>query len=162
MITNYLSPVSFKVIIDRMPNVEFFTQKFTSPSISMSPVEQLSPIHRAYQTGDRLEYGEFDLTFVVDENMNNYTEILSWMEGLGSPQSTDQYKQIANSKYGTTSDITVIVENSARNSNIKFTFTDCFPIAVSGINLDVTQSDVFYPEASVSVRYTNMTIEDFS
>lgn len=94
--------------------------------------------------------------------MNNYTEILNWMEGLGSPESTDQYKKIATGKYGTTSDITIIVENSARNSNIKFKFTDCFPISVSGVNLDVTQSDVFYPEASVSVRYTNMTIEKLS
>lgn len=162
MITNYLSPVSFKVIVDRLPNVEFFTQKFTSPSISMSPVEQQSPIHRMYQTGDRLEYSEFELSFVVDENMNNYREILSWLEGIGSPESTDQYKDIAESKYGTVSDITVVVENSSRNNNMRFVFTDCFPISISGVFLDVTSSDVQYQEASVSFRYTNMTIEKFS
>lgn len=162
MITNYLSPVSFKVAIDRLPNIEFFTQKFTSPSISMSPVEQLSPLHRMYQTGDRLEYSEFELSFVVDENMNNYREILNWMEGLGSPENSDQFKNLKDSKYGTVSDITVIVENSARNNNLKFTFSDCFPISISGVNLDVTNSDVFYPEASVSVRYTNMKVENYS
>ena len=162
MITNYLSPVSFKVIIDRLPNIEFFTQKFTSPSISMSPVEQLSPLHRMYQTGDRLEYSEFELSFVVDENMNNYREILNWMEGLGSPENSDQFKNLQASKYGTVSDITVIVESSTRNNNLKFTFSDCFPISISGINLDVTNSDVFYPEASVSVRYTNMKVENYS
>lgn len=162
MITNYLSPVSFKVIIDRLPNIEFFTQKFTSPSISMSPVEQLSPLHRMYQTGDRLEYSEFELSFVVDENMNNYREILNWMEGLGSPENSDQFKNLKDSKYGTVSDITVIVESSTRNNNLKFTFSDCFPISISGINLDVTNSDVFYPEASVSVRYTNMKVENYS
>ena len=162
MITNYLSPVSFKVIIDRLPNIEFFTQKFTSPSISMSPVEQLSPLHRMYQTGDRLEYSEFELSFVVDENMNNYREILNWMEGLGSPENSDQFKNLQASKYGTVSDITVIVESSARNNNLKFTFSDCFPISISGVNLDVTNSDVFYPEASVSVRYTNMKVENYS
>ena len=162
MITNYLSPVSFKVIVDRLPNVEFFTQKFTSPSISMSPVEQLSPLHRMYQTGDRLEYSEFDLSFVVDENMNNYREILSWMEGIGSPESTEQYKKINEGQYGTVSDIVVVVENSARNNNLKFTFTDCFPISISGVNLDVTSTDVFYPEATVSVRYTSMKVENYS
>jgi hypothetical protein len=162
MITNYLSPVSFKVIIDRLPNIEFFTQKFTSPSISMSPVEQLSPLHRMYQTGDRLEYSEFELSFVVDENMNNYREILNWMEGLGSPENSDQFKNLQASKYGTVSDITVIVESSTRNNNLKFTFSDCFPISISGINLDVTNADVFYPEASVSVRYTNMKVENYS
>lgn len=159
MITNYLSPVSFKIIIDRLPNVEFFTQRVNLPSLSMSAPQQASPLHNIYKTPDRIEYAELDLSFIVDENMENYNEILSWMEGMGTPQSSDQRLNLEKSKYGAVSDISILIENSSRNSNIKFNFTECFPIALSGIALDVTGTDVTYPEVNVTMRYTNMTFE---
>ena len=162
MITNYLSPVSFKIIVDRMPNVEFFTQRASIPGLSMGAPEQLSPLHRIYKTPDRIEYAELDLSFIVDENMDNYREILSWMEGMGTPESSDQRAALQSSKYGVVSDISIIIENSARKPNLKFTFTECFPIALSGVQLDVTGSDVVYPECSVTMRYTNMRFEKIS
>lgn len=161
MITNFLSPVSFKVIIDRIPNVEFYTQRVAIPSLSMGGAEQLSPLNRIYQTGDRIEYAELDLSFIIDEDMNNYNEILSWMEGLGTPQNLQQRAALEKSKYGHVSDITILIENSNRRPNLKFTFTECFPIALSGVNLDVTASDVIYPECSATIRYTNMTFEKY-
>lgn len=162
MITNYLSPVSFKVIVDRLPNVEFFTQRANIPSLSMGAPEQLSPLHRIYKTPDRIEYAELDLSFIVDEDMNNYGEILAWMEGMGSPERSDQRMAIERSSYGVVSDISILIENSSRKGNIKFTFTECFPIALSGLNLDVTGTDIIYPEVSVTMRYTNMRFEKIS
>lgn len=162
MITNYLSPVSFKIVVDRMPNVEFFTQRVSIPGLSMGAPEQLSPLHRIYKTPDRIEYAELDLSFIVDESMDNYNEILSWMEGMGTPEKSDQFKNLEDGKYGLVSDVSILVENSNRRQNIKFTFTECFPIALSGVNLDVTGSDVIYPEASATMRYTNMRFEKIS
>ena len=159
MITNYLSPVSFKLVIDRLPNTEFFTQRVNLPQLSMASPQQASPIHNLYQTPDRIEYSDLDLSFIVDENMANYNEILQWMEGMGTPQSTNQRADLDASRHGARSDISIIIENSARNSNIKFTFTECFPTALSGIALDITSSDVNYPECNVTFRYNNMTFE---
>jgi hypothetical protein len=162
MITNYLSPISFKVVVDRMPNVEFFTQRVSIPGLSMGAPEQLSPLHRIYKTPDRIEYAELDLSFIVDENMDNYNEILSWMEGMGTPERSDQFANLEDGKYGLVSDVSILIENSNRRQNIKFTFTECFPIALSGVNLDVTGSDVIYPEVSATMRYTNMRFEKIS
>lgn len=162
MITNYLSPVSFVISVERLPNVEFFTQKATIPGISMTPVAQPSPLKTLYNTPDRLEYAEFDLSFIIDENMDNYIEILRWMEGLGNPESTDQFRNLDKSKFGIVSEITLLIQNSNRNPNIKFTFKECFPINLSPINLDVTQPDVFYPEATVTFRHNGFILEKFS
>jgi len=162
MITNYLSPVSFKIVIDRMPNVEFFTQRANIPGLSTGAPQQLSPLHNIYKTPDRVEYSELDISFVIDENMNNYGEILSWLEGMGSPESTDQRKILEKSKYGEVSDVSILIENSSRNPNIKFTFTECFPISLSPVGLDVTGTDIIYPEATVTFRFTNMRFEKIS
>jgi len=160
MITNYLSPVSFKVVIDRMPNVEFFTQRVQIPGLSTGAPQQVSPLHNIYKTPDRIEYAELDLSFIVDENMSNYKEILNWLEGMGTPESSDQRLNLEEGKYGAVSDISILIENSSRNSNIKFTFTECFPISLSGVQLDVTGSDIIYPECNVVMRYTNMRFEN--
>lgn len=162
MITNYLSPVSFKVVVDRMPHVEFFTQRVQIPGLSTGAPEQVSPLHNIYRTPDRIVYSELDLSFIVDENMNNYNEILSWLEGMGTPENSNQRLDLEKSKYGAVSDISIIIENSNRQQNLKFTFTECFPIALSGIQLDVTGSDVVYPECSATMRYTNMRFEKIS
>ena len=98
MITNYLSPVSFKIIIDRLPNVEFFTQRVNLPQLSMAAPSQVSPIHAIYQTPDRIEYSELDLSFIVDEHMSNYEEILRWMEGMGTPETSNQRLNLDKSK----------------------------------------------------------------
>lgn len=162
MITNYLSPISFKVIIERLPNVEFFTQRVNIPGLSMSAPEQLSPIHKIYQTGDRIEYADLDLSFIVDENMENYREILEWMEGLGNPQNSKQRSDLIASKEGMRSDISIVIENSSRNGNIAYTFTEAFPTSLTGIPLDVTNTDVIPPEVSVTFRYTNMSFKKIS
>ena len=162
MITNYLSPVSFKIIIDRLPNVEFSTQRVNLPQLSMVAPQQVSPIHNIYQTPDRIDYSDLDLSFIVNEDMSNYQEILRWMEGMGTPQSTDQRAALDRTKEGARSDISIVIENSARNSNLKFTFTECFPTSLSGVVLDVTNTDVVYPEVSAVFRYNNMVFEKIS
>ena len=162
MITNYLSPISFKVVIDRLPAVEFFTQRVTIPGLSMTPPTQLSPIHNIYKTPDRIDYPDLDLSFICDENMANYNEILTWMEGMGTPETSQSRLNLEAGRFGVQSDITILIENSNRNPNIKFTFTEAFPIALSGVNLDVTGSDITYPEVNVSFRYTNMRFEKIS
>lgn len=162
MITNYLSPISFVVSIERLPNVEFFTQKATIPGLTMTPSVQPTPLKTLYNTPDRLEYAELDLSFIIDESMNNYLEVLRWMEGMGSPESTNQFANLKDSKYGTVSDITILVQNSNRNPNIKFTFKECFPINLSPVNLDVTSQDVFYPECTVTFRHNGFIFEKFS
>lgn len=162
MITNYLSPVSFLVVIERLPNTEFFTQRVTIPSLSMASPTQSSPMLNIYRVPDRIEYGELDLSFIVDESMNNYNEILSWMEGLGAPESSNQRLNLQKSKYGSQSDISIVIQNSNRNPNLKFTFTEAFPVNLSGVELDVTGSDIIYPTCNVTFRYTNMKFEKIS
>lgn len=159
MITNYLSPIGFTITVARLPSVEFFTQRAAIPGLSIQQVEQPTPLHRLYITGDRLEYSDLDLSFLVDENMENYLEMLSWMEGVGAPNTTDQYKDLEESKHGVTSDITFIINNSSKNPNFKVVFKDCFPTSISPISLDVTGTDVVYPECTVTFRYNSFSIE---
>lgn len=159
MITNYLSPLEFRVAVKRLPNVEFFIQRTSIPGISVSPVEIPTPFNKTFQTPDKVTFNNLDLSFIIDENMGNYLEIFNWITAIGFPRDFNQYKQIRESDEGTTSDITIQILNSHKNLNLEAKFINCFPISLSEVTLDTTQSDVVYPEASATFQYDSFTIE---
>lgn len=157
MITNYLSPVGFKINVKRLPNVEFFTQRVLTPGVSTSSPETGTPLSNIYSVGDRLLYQELDLSFIVDESMENYSECLKWLESTTSPETLNQYKSLAASEEGISSDVSITILNSHKNPNVIFTFLNCIPTALTGVSLDATAEDVVYPEVSLTLRYDRFT-----
>lgn len=159
IINNYLSPASFTISVDRMPNVEFFTQGISIPGVSGSPIAMATPLRTMYQPQDQLNYDDLTIQFIVDEQMNNYKEVLRWMEGLGAPESTKQYADYDKGNATLASDISVVITNSHKNPNIKFTFKEAFPVALGGIELNVNTQDIAYATCDVTMRYESFIFE---
>lgn len=159
MINNYLSSAGFDVKVSRLPHVEFFAQKLLLPGVTANPVETQTPLRAFYSVPDHLRYADFDLSFVIDENMSNYIEVYDWLKGIGTPDSLQQYKTLENSAEGLTSDVTILILNSHKNPNIRINFINAFPIGITPVSLDITAQDVQYPEATVTMRYDAFTIE---
>lgn len=158
MITNYMSPLEFIVSVNRLPNVQFFTQRTTIPSISAAPIQHPTPFNPTFETGDRLNYGDLNFNFIVDETMSNYIEVLNWIKGLSFPENFNQYDSLQKSTESLRSDITIKVLNSHKNPVVQIYYYDCFPTDLSEVNLDTTQSDIVYPEATVTFRYNYFEI----
>lgn len=158
MINNYMSPLEFVISVKRLPHVQFFTQRVTVPGISINPVEQPTPFKPLMETGDKLTYGELSLSFIIDEKMSNWKEVHDWMVGIAFPEKFDQFKNLNESREGLRSDISLIIMNSNKNPNIEIYYKDCFPINLSEIQLDTTQSDLIYPEANVTFAHNGYTI----
>lgn len=161
MITNYFSPLEFIVSVRKLPNVEFFTQAVNIPSLSITPMEQQTPFRPIQLPGSRISYGDLPISFIIDEGMNNYIEVYNWMNGLAPSEDFSDYSSVYGGKDGLggpLTDITIIAMNSHKNPNIEFVFKDCFPANLSDIVLDTTQSDVIYPQATVTFIFKNFTI----
>jgi len=159
MNTNYLSPIGFTVSVSRLPNVEFFTQKAFIPGVTLEAPQLVNPMGNLFVAGDRLAYQDLDFSFLVDENMNNYMECYNWMKALASPEKFDDYKPLKDGVEGLDSDISILILNSNKNLNVKFNFLNCTPVSLSAVNLDITGTDVFYPEVNMSFRYDRYTFE---
>jgi hypothetical protein len=159
MITNYLSPSGFDLSIDLLPNTEFFCQGISIPELAGTPPGLGSPLRQMYNLPDQILYGDLQIDFIVDENMNNYTEVLTWLEAIGAPKSSDQYKNWKETVGKFTTDVSVIIQNSKKNPNIKFTFFDAFPTSISGLELTVTGGDVTPVICNLGMRYESFEIE---
>jgi hypothetical protein len=92
---NPLNLVQANFVIKRMPFIAFFTQGVNIPGINMRNPEQETPLVNIPQQGDTLYYNELRVKFLVDEYMENWLELHTWMVALGFPESTDQHIEIA-------------------------------------------------------------------
>jgi len=158
---NFLSPLNFKFIMKRAPHVNFFIQKITIPSISVPPAVTSNPFLAIPYSGDHLEFSDLDISFRVDENLQNYLEIQNWLRATGK-QSFEKYGAMARnpaiSGESLKSEISLTVLSSAKRPNYEIIFEDAFPISISGLTFNTSDENIEYLEADASFRYTKYEI----
>ena len=139
---NFLATHRFRVVLWRAPAIQYFCQETNLPGMAMGSASQPTPFVDIPHPGDKIVFEDFVMTFPVDENMQNYREIATWIIGLGFPRQYGQYAEIAQSKIGIKSDIGLIILDSNFQPNHTVIFHDAFPTALSGINFDTKVTDV--------------------
>lgn len=174
---NFLSPVGFKFTLTKAPKVAFFCQQAGLPELSLGIANQPSYLKDIDVPGDKLEYGDLTVSFLVDENLENYMSIHNWLLGLGFPETTSQFKtlveddrqvartnrKVAEPDYNQQfSDGSLIILSSHFNPAYQVTFKDLFPYSLTGLDFDATSGDTDYFTASASFKYTYFTISDMS
>ena len=76
---NFLSPVGFKFTLAKEPKVSFFSNAATIPDITLGTAVQPSYLKDIETPGDKLQYSDFTLRFLVDESLENYMKIHNWV-----------------------------------------------------------------------------------
>jgi hypothetical protein len=154
---NFLSPLGFRFKLKRAPNLNFFVTDVNLPRISLGNIELPTPFKVINVPGNKLEYGDFNLSFKMDEDMSTYFEIYNWLIAIGFPENFDQYKGLKEQKKGDVnqllSDATLTIMTSDMVPNIEVTFQDLFPTGIDDINFTTSDDDVNYVSATVSFKY---------
>lgn len=68
---DYASPTQFKFSITKLPKVEYFCTAANLPSLTLGTAEQITPLKDIPLPGDRLVYDSLNISFLVDENLEN-------------------------------------------------------------------------------------------
>ena len=157
---NYLSPVGFNFTLSKEPKVSFFSSSARIPEINLGTAIQPSYLKDLDVPGDKLTYGDFSLRFLVDENMENYMAIHNWMTGLGYPETTQDFKDLTTDNEGVRdlrrqfSDGSLHILNSNYRDVAIVKFKDLFPIYLTSLEFEASDSDVSYFTAEVTFKYT--------
>jgi len=162
---NFLSPVGFKLKINKCPKVDFLSVGANLPGITLGTALQPTYLKDIDLPGDKLVYDDFRVNFIVDEDLQNYSEIYNWMIGLGYPdsqkqfidmrQDDDYYPQIGDREnpHAEFSDGTLEILNSNLRGQAYVKLEGLFPVALSSLDFDATQTDINYFTASVTFKY---------
>jgi hypothetical protein len=160
---NYLSPVGFKFTLAKEPKVSFFCTSSKIPEISLQTETQNTYLKDIDVPGDKLTYADLYLKFLVDEDLVNYMAIHNWLTGLGFPESAQDYRDLLTNQDDLTqsldpkkafSDGSLHILDSNYNTNAIVKFKDLFPVSLTSLNFDSTQTDIQYFTAEATFKYT--------
>ena len=176
---DYASPTQFKFSIAKLPKVEFFVSTVNIPGITLGSGTQKTPLLDMPYPGDKLTYGDLNMTFLVDENLENFREIHGWLVGLGFPRDHTEFQNLQSSgndrfpgstpqisnepgsggKYpaskegGIYSDATLTILTNKNNPVTEVRFRDIFPTTLSGLSYDQQAGDVAYLSCDITFAY---------
>lgn len=163
---NYLNPIGFRFTVARFPEIGYFSNRASIPVVSLGVADQPTYLKNIMLPGDKLEFGELPIQFIVDEEMINYALIYNWMNGLGFPESCRQFLDWTADDSGQEdlalqySDATLAILDSNYNTVAQVKFWDIFPTSLSSLDFDATSTDVVYLTANVTFSFTYMQLLD--
>ena len=173
---DYADPTKFKFSITKLPKVEFFTTAANLPGINLGESIFPTPFKQVPVMGDDLTFDNLEITFLVDEKLENYRELHQWLVGIGFPKSRTQFssfKKEESSTFptptgvtgdsrntGTPSgvqamfgDATLTIMTAKNNPVMEVRFSDLYPVALSGLSFNQQETDVTYLTATATFTY---------
>ena len=170
---NFLSPVGFKFNLKRSPGVAFFCNTANIPDLNLGVANQPNYLRDIPVPGDKIDFGDLNIRFLVDEDLKNYMEIQKWLRGLGFPEELQEFRDWENSglqpkkNYGKApqdifSDGTLQILSSNFLPKFNVTFKDLWPYSLTTLSFDATDTDIEYFTADASFKYTMYNITDLS
>jgi hypothetical protein len=170
---DFLKPNGFRFIVKDIPQVVYTCQKVTLPSLDFSAAIHSNPRLDYAVPGEKLNYGDLRISFIVSEDMQNFKEIYNWMLGMADHTGGSKFQELYDARrYKATSgidrinkynvqfsDATLVVLNSNNNPITKIKFNSIFPISLSAMNFDSTVSSIQYITCDCVFKYTTFEIE---
>ncbi len=173
---DYSSPTQFRFLINQLPKVQYFTVAANIPGITLGEGVFNTPLKDIPLLGDKLTYEDLTITFIVDENLENYIEMHTWLTAIGFPKDRSQFREFrsetSNVKTSTrgeskdigdvkastpelsmTSDAVMTILTNKNNPVVECRFADVFPTSLSGLTYSQNQTDVDYLTAEVNFKY---------
>ena len=172
---DYATGTQWRLTFNRIPKTTWFCVAANVPGIQLGEASYPTPMTDMFVTGDKLTFETLNITFLVDEELQNYREIWDWLVGIGAPKKHSQWTSILSKgdgavrTFGTPdtdtrtkttydesnlySDSTLIVYSSKNQPKVNIHFKNMFPTNLSSLEYSQELTDVEYFKATASFRY---------
>ena len=173
---DYASPTQFRFGIHQLPKVEFFTVSANLPGVSVPTTTLATPFTDISIMGEKTEFENLSISFIVDEYLENYISLHDWLTGIGFPKSRSQFStfrdvtsKTPDSQKGVSTDIGdvkqstpdkamysdafLMVLSNKNNPIVEINFQNIYPISLSALDFTQTATDVEYMTATAEFAY---------
>ena len=168
---DFARPTQFRFDLLKIPNTQYHITEANLPGIAFGGDAVLNSRYTSMPfMGDTLDFSPMELTFLVQENLQNWREIYDWMIGIGFPKSPTQfadaiteaqqdgaYKEPVNGELKNpnvlTSDATLTVLTNKNNPVIQVEFKNMYPTSLSGLTFNTQDTDASPMTATITMNY---------
>ena len=171
---DYASPTQFRFGIHQLPKVEFFTVGANLPGITLQTAPYPTPFKDIPIMGEKLDYANLSISFIVDEYLENYISLHNWMTGIGFPEKREQFQIFRDVTSNTPasgktppvdlagkaipdkslfSDAFIQILSNKNNPIVEVNFENAFPISLSALDYTQNATNVDYIVATAEFAY---------
>jgi len=153
---NYLQPTSFKLLIDRKnyPNLEFFCQSVSHPSMSIGgPEIPFRDVRTVPFAGDKFVFTELNVNVIIDEDMNAYQEMYDWMRRIVEVQNATGFDRLTG-EIPAAADLTLNILSSHNNVTKQIRYIDAIPSSIGSVELESTSAGTEFLVFTASFRFS--------
>lgn len=135
---------SFKLEIPGLDEYNYFVQTAPLPGINMAGIETPYRNNATNVPSNRVEYDPLNITFLVDEDYENHSQLRLWMHkyAMGKEPILEVCK-----------DITLHILDSNKQPRQSFIFYVAYPTMMSELQLESNVSDATSLICSATFRY---------
>lgn len=145
--TNYLQPTKFQVFFPKITTVTYFCKEVNVPGLHANNPTQATPFKDLPRPGDKLQYGDFSIEFIIDEELWAWQVLHDWLRGYTFPCSFDEYRNMnrdsiisMRSLQPQYCDAELQILSSLNNPKVKIKFLNLFPVSLSEVKFNTQQS----------------------
>ena len=152
--TNFLQPTKYLLTFDRIRTTQYFCQTVNLPGVSLGEVNRATPFLDMYSPGTKLTYEPLQIEFILDEKLQGWKNLYDWFLTMADPdgfEKRDGSKELQTNKH--LSDATLSILSGLNNPLIRIQYTNLFPLSISDIRFDSTQSADTIMTATATFRY---------
>jgi hypothetical protein len=154
---NFLNPIGYLLKLEKFEGTDFFCQSANVPDITMPSTEVPTRFRNLpIIPGGGVTFGDFNVRFIVDEDLLNYNSIYSWMRDNGN---ADEMRRVTTAE-DIYSNAQLHIVTSQYNPAFIVEFRNIFPVSLSGLQFDATMTDAEYITADVTFRHQQFFILD--
>ena len=156
--TNLLQSTKFLLTFDRIRTTQYFCQTVNLPGVSLGEVSRATPFLDMYSPGTKLTYDPLVVEFILDEELQGWKNLYDWFLTMADPdgfEKRDGSRELQTNKHF--SDATLSILSGLNNPLLSIHYTNLFPLSISDIRFDTTQSADTIMTATATFRYQSYT-----
>jgi hypothetical protein len=152
--TNALYGNHYKFTIDRLPDLTFYVQSVQTSSVEGGQAIQPNPFSNIHHPGEKLSYGNIEVSYLIDAQFKNYFSLYYWMKGYGFPHSFEEVVQFREKQQTLIPNMRPIIHNIETTHAVLSVLTPdtsaivaeihyegLFPINLTPLQFQTTDSD---------------------
>lgn len=159
--SSFIQATKFTFVFPTLPFLRYFCQTVSIPSVSTSFIEVPTLFSNTYRHGSKLNYGDFSINCIVDEDLQVWEETYSWLKGLTKPTEFNEY--VVNRDKGDKTNIyhdgLLTINTNANVPNIRFKFKNCHPISMGAIQFNTADNAENTITVDVTFKYDHFEID---
>jgi hypothetical protein len=144
--TNYnqLNTTNFKFEIQGLPEVNYWLQSVSLPSLDLGASHFATPHNSIQLPGHELDYAPLILNFIVDEDLENYMTMVNWLRTFKTSDEPDSL----------TKDCTLTIMAHSGRLLKEFVFKHVYPLSIGELPFASDTEDTQAVYCAVTLNYS--------